>query len=856
MTPTTPEAQKLALNGALTLAEIESAGVRVDKGYLDVAVAKMDRTIFAIKKRMEADKEVWPAWKRKFRDRANLGSRDQFAKVVFGILGHAATEKTEKGGRLKADKAALETVDLPFVRDFLWAEKLKKAQSTYLLGIRRELVERDGMWFVHPSYNLNTVASWRSSCVAKGTLIETVRDLSKHPNGKPIEQVKSGDYVYCYDNSLNLVIRRVIWAGKTGHKPVIRLHWSTHGRRGHLDVTGDHKIRLFDGSYVRAEELLSRKDFRPKWVSRKSPRVRCLAMARGRKKDRLFVSGQKDPVLDHRLVYKTFFGELPDDEVVHHKDGNHYNNTPENLQRMTKAEHSRLHKPDFLTEAAQLKSVATMTRMRGDGLINYKLGEDSPKWISLSKIQMLRMLSKVGGQVSKIARSGTMDFETFKRKAELAGIDLKLVKSRYDVRGRYVTRGRMKRVCREGIAAVKKQFGYNHYKAYEVTAERGFKIKSKIPPRANSLNNHRILKVEKLPGKVDVYDISVQGDHNFIANELCVHNCSLPNWQNQPTRDQEIADAIRRCYIPRKGCDFAEVDYGQIEVRVSCAYHQDPALVNYVLDKNTDMHRDAACDLFLLKKSEVSKKGTRDAAKNQFVFPEFYGGKWFDIAPAVWEMMLRRKFTIEGTDRLVVDHLAAKGITALGNCDPQGRPGPGTFANHVKTAEAKLWQRFNVYDQWKRDFFASFLRKGCFQTHSGFRIGPFGSKGVMGRNDVCNYGIQGDSFHCLLWSLIRIGRKVKKYKMKTRVVGEIHDSFQADVATRERTAFLDMAVEVMTKELPKAWRWINVPLDVEAEVAPEGFSWYDKVEYVRSDAGWSPKDVVKFAERFKRPFIG
>jgi DNA polymerase I-like protein with 3'-5' exonuclease and polymerase domains len=67
--------------------------------------------------------------------------------------------------------------------------------------------------------------------------------------------------------------------------------------------------------------------------------------------------------------------------------------------------------------------------------------------------------------------------------------------------------------------------------------------------------------------------------------------------------------------------------------------------------------------------------------------------------------------------------------------------------------------------------------------------------------------------------------------MKTLIVGQIHDSIVADVPWNELDDFLGLAKEVMTERLRKTWKWINIPLEVEAEVAPLGKSWADKVEY-------------------------
>lgn len=45
----------------------------------------------------------------------------------------------------------------------------------------------------------------------------------------------------------------------------------------------------------------------------------------------------------HREVYEDFYGEIPKGYVVHHKDGNKINNSPDNLEIIKRGDHSRLH---------------------------------------------------------------------------------------------------------------------------------------------------------------------------------------------------------------------------------------------------------------------------------------------------------------------------------------------------------------------------------------------------------------------------------------------------------------------------------------------------------------------------------
>ena len=55
-------------------------------------------------------------------------------------------------------------------------------------------------------------------------------------------------------------------------------------------------------------------------------------------------NGKRVFIDEHRYVMQQFLGrKLKKNEVVHHIDGNKSNNNIENLQLMTKEEHSRYH---------------------------------------------------------------------------------------------------------------------------------------------------------------------------------------------------------------------------------------------------------------------------------------------------------------------------------------------------------------------------------------------------------------------------------------------------------------------------------------------------------------------------------
>lgn len=303
---------------------------------------------------------------------------------------------------------------------------------------------------------------------------------------------------------------------------------------------------------------------------------------------------------------------------------------------------------------------------------------------------------------------------------------------------------------------------------------------------------------------------------------------SEPNSQNWPIRDKELGRTIRRAFIPS---DFdgepgviLEIDYGQIEVRISACYHHDPNLINYILDKSTDMHRDMAAQCYKLPVEQVeAAKGSRAAAKGSFVFASFYGSYYAQTAKGLWDAIYRDE--IKGPDgALLYEHLKRQGIRELGDCDPQQKPRAGTFERHIKEVEDDFWgRRFRVYAEWRRSFYRDYLQRGWFDTLTGFHI-----EGIYSRNDVSNYPIQGSAFHCLLWSLIQLNRWLKKHKFRSRIICQIHDSILLDVKQSELQDVLAAAHRIMTQEVRRHWPWIITPLEIDAAAAPPGASWFHK----------------------------
>jgi len=67
---------------------------------------------------------------------------------------------------------------------------------------------------------------------------------------------------------------------------------------------------------------------------------------------------------------------------------------------------------------------------------------------------------------------------------------------------------------------------------------------------------------------------------------------------------------------------------------------------------------------------------------------------------------------------------------------------------------------------------------------------------------------------------------LKKYKMKSKLIWNIHDDMGLDIHNTEKEDVLQKAKEIMCIEIKKAWKWIITPLEIEAEFSNK--NWYEK----------------------------
>jgi len=346
---------------------------------------------------------------------------------------------------------------------------------------------------------------------------------------------------------------------------------------------------------------------------------------------------------------------------------------------------------------------------------------------------------------------------------------------------------------------------------------------------------NQILQIRKLKKIRDTYLDQFQREQvdGYIHPFFNLHlvrtyrsSSNSPNFQNIPKRDEEAMQIVRSALYPRPGHQLLEVDYKGLEVAISCCYHKDENMIKYVKDKKTDMHRDMMEQIFKIKYNGSDEhKHLRAAAKNGFVFPQFYGDyfvnnardmacKWGELPNGIFKDGAGISIDDQGTT--LGTHLRDNGIKSI-----------RSFETYLEKIQYDFWDnRFPQYAQWKQKWWDVYRRRGFVDLLTGFRC-----HGVMARNDATNYPIQGAAFHCLLWAFIELDRSLMVDGWKSRLIGQIHDAIILDVYPGELEAVSELIHHVTTKELPKAWPWIIVPLEVDAELCPVDGSWAEKESY-------------------------
>lgn len=354
-----------------------------------------------------------------------------------------------------------------------------------------------------------------SLCVSGDTLIDIATNEVEYPHGVPIRDlVGTQGYVFGVDPStLEPVCRAYKAVKKTGENvPVVKIVMDC------IRNNGNGSVRHETSSLVctRNHPILVKRGFHhAEWIEAADlkPGMRLIADQRTfdtiRNKSR------------HRLIGEAIFGKNLD--VVHHMDGNHFNNCPDNLANLSMTEHFSLHR---------LADYGYEDSLDVDYLVNlYNSGENFASIAKMFDCDVSTITRRIGALVEKRSQAESLS-----------------------LRNRKLTEDRDDEICRLYdmgylLSEISDYMQIHSTTVSEVLQRRGIARRESNLSRYNRRKldlpalNHKVVAVVDA-GLSDVYNMEVEDVENYFANEVVVHNCPI-------TSQPDMAKVVIS-YIPNK----------------------------------------------------------------------------------------------------------------------------------------------------------------------------------------------------------------------------------------------------------------------------------------------------------------
>ena len=493
------------------------------------------------------------------KERADLVERIADNRETLGDLNPRSPKRVcEALGTPKSDKDTL-------VR--LMSEGNELAKVIYE---QRRLLKADKMlesWDfdrVHTFFNpAGTITGRFNSCLVGNSMI------AAEGRSKKIKDLNVGDLVYTFTNDNKLTLKPVLKLYNNGKKKVVKIFWVDAGNNslGELVCTADHKLRLFDGSYIKAEDSIGyRISYFRRHLREKTGRVVVTTSA-------LY----KADTTEEQVLKDGFFGESSSMHI-HHLNHNPSDNRICNLKVVTKGEHTAIHNsqktPSQLQEARN--------RMLGDKNHTYRH--------DLSKFSVIKALIISKGDMGKAAKYLGTDYSRIRdRFGKEYPADK--IKRRFNNKGKLLSINSIRNAHHDSnhILVVADKLDYlTDFQRSTNKYERLYKLLDDY-----KLHNHYIVSIMHKKKKKTVYDIEVKDTHNYIANELGVHNSGGDVGMGY-VNTQQISRQYQYMFHGTNGKTTTfEIDYSTAELRAGCSIMHDENMYKE-LKKGKDLHIEAA----------------------------------------------------------------------------------------------------------------------------------------------------------------------------------------------------------------------------------------------------------------------
>lgn len=268
---------------------------------------------------------------------------------------------------------------------------------------------------------------------------------------------------------------------------------------------------------------------------------------------------------------------------------------------------------------------------------------------------------------------------------------------------------------------------------------------------------------------------------------------SDPNFQNQP---RGSTFPVRRCVVSRfEGGSIIEADFGQLEFRVAGFLAQDQQVLYDVL-QGVDIHNNTAKAL-----TEAGQPTDRQGAKANTFGPLYGKSTGTPAEIAYFDFFLNRYSGIAEWHERLCETALRTGIISI----PSGRE--YAFPN----AE-RMW-----------------------------------NGNVRGRTQIVNYPVQGFATADIVpLACIRLYRLMKKHKVKSLFVLQVHDSIVIDCYPGEEELMVQLLTEAMVyiaEEMKERWG-VEYNFPVTVEIA-RGSNWMNTE--VVAEQEWRPEESERMS---------
>jgi DNA polymerase-1 len=286
--------------------------------------------------------------------------------------------------------------------------------------------------------------------------------------------------------------------------------------------------------------------------------------------------------------------------------------------------------------------------------------------------------------------------------------------------------------------------------------------------------------IDSLPKLISKLDGRIHTSYNQAVAATGRLSSTNPNLQNIPVRTDKGRE-IRKAFVPRdENHVLLAADYSQIELRLMAEFSEDPTMMQ-AFKEGKDIHAATASKIFKVELEEVDSNMRRKAKTANFGI--IYGISAFGLS-----------------QRLGISRTEAKEII-----DAYFREFPGVKAYMDQSIEKAR----------KDEFVETILGRRRYLRDINSR--NMTMRGFAERNAI-NAPLQGSAADLIKVAMIRIHDWMKKEKLKSRMILQVHDELIFDAHIDE--------VDLLKKEIPKLMNAIKLKVPIVVDVGT-GQNWLE-----------------------------